>query len=295
MKEVIERSSSYIRQNRYKFESKIKINEDKKKTDFVTNIDVEAQKIVVKLIQECYPDFGIIAEESEQAILLECKLDPKYGKYYFTIDPLDGTSAFKRMQSEGIGSMLSLIWQAPGESIFVVLAACISDVMTGEIYYYRPESENVHRIEPRRDSLQRLSKIRNEHRDLKNQYCLLRNDPRCFPLIIQEMTFPDNGLFQNILVDGGSIGICLAKLWKGQVGAIVLEPGTTTPWDWDPIYGISKKLGYEFLYVNEDGYGQIDFGAIADKKVVRSQIIIFHISNKDEIITWIEKYLIEKL
>lgn len=290
IKEVIERSSSYIRKNRYIFEAKEKINTDKKKKDFVTNIDTEAQEIVVKLIQECYPGFGIIAEESDSVILLECTLPPKYGQYYFTVDPLDGTSAFTRMQSDGIGSMLSLVRRLPNEKEFSVIAVCIADVMTGELYYFRPESNNVHRLEPR-SSVQRLSKkTGGDHKLLKDQYCLLRNDPRFLPEVVQKMTFPSKGLFNNIEVNGGSIGTCVAKLWKRQVGAIILEPGYTTPWDWDPIYGISSKLGYKFFYVDENGYNPIDFGAITNKHLVNQYTIIIHAENEIEFSEWMNNY-----
>ena len=47
-------------------------------------------------------------------------------------------------------------------------------------------------------------------------------------------------------VEGGSIGIWLARLWKREVGAALLLPGVETPWDTAPIFGISKTLGYRF-------------------------------------------------
>lgn len=57
----------------------------------------------------------------------------------------------------------------------------------------------------------------------------------------------DNGVFKDIEVGGGSIGLCLARLWKKEVGGVVLQPGHDTPWDSWLILGISKRMGFAFL------------------------------------------------
>ena len=42
----------------------------------------------------------------------------------------------------------------------------------------------------------------------------------------------------------------MARLWKGEVGAAVLNPGHETPWDMCPIIGISLQMGFAFLRAN---------------------------------------------
>jgi hypothetical protein len=57
---------------------------------------------------------------------------------------------------------------------------------------------------------------------------------------------------------GASIGTWAARLWKGEVGALFLPSGNDTPWDSTPVYGISRKLGYEFLRHGDAGWTSYD-------------------------------------
>ena len=59
---------------------------------------------------------------------------------FFTVDPLDGTKAFVRRQSHGVGTMVALVEQGR------VVSAYVGDINTQEIYGYRPGSRAVHRI-----------------------------------------------------------------------------------------------------------------------------------------------------
>jgi hypothetical protein len=78
---------------------------------------------------------------------------------------------------------------------------------------------------------------------------LLRELPDDYHSIIGELVDRDenNGLIKGIEITGGSIGISMARLWKEEVGMVALKGGHYTPWDWAPVVGISKKLGYKFL------------------------------------------------
>ncbi len=91
-----------------------------------------------------------------------------------------------------------------------------------------------------------------KNRELKDQCVLLRDDPQHYSSYIQKLVRlqENGGLFRNLEVGGGSIGICLARLWKGEVGAVVLQPGLNEPWDLHPILGISQRL--EFIFVAID-------------------------------------------
>jgi hypothetical protein len=105
--------------------------------------------------------------------------------------------SFVRRQSAGIGTMLALV--RDGE----VIGACIGDVVTQELYGFRPGSTTVHRISEF-EVAERLAARR----------------------LIQGMDGVD--------VTGGSIGTQAARLWKGEVGVVLFPPSHETPWDVAP-------------------------------------------------------------
>src|SRR3990167_11164761 len=63
---------------------KVQVTE-KKPNDFVTDIDKQAEREIIALIEKAYPDHGILGEEGGE----------KSGNdYCWIIDPLDGTRNF---------------------------------------------------------------------------------------------------------------------------------------------------------------------------------------------------------
>lgn len=58
------------------------------KSDFVTQADLEAEKIIVKLLSDNFPSHSIVAEEGGGV--------NKKSEYVWMVDPLDGTFAFSR-------------------------------------------------------------------------------------------------------------------------------------------------------------------------------------------------------
>lgn len=242
MKEMARRAMRSIARNRKEFESTEKATDKPNGKDFFTTADTEAQEIYLRKIRECFPAYGIIAEEDELSI--PCIF--RDTNIYFTVDPLDGTSAFRRRQSQGIGTMVSLVWD--GE----VVGACVGDVMTKEIYYSRPGSSNVHRFSWDDEYREQL-KI-DPSKALSEQYVLLGDDPRLMSPGVGVLTDPrsKDPIFKSMEVTGGSIGVKFARLWKSEVGAIVLGAGKCTPWDWCPLVGISERLGF-VLYEWREG------------------------------------------
>lgn len=243
MREMVRRARTVINRERLSFNFGIieKTVDYKKGEDFLTSADSAAQEVYLSCIKEWFPDYGIIAEEDNLSI------PPKEGcKFFFTIDPLDGTKAFIRKQSQAISTMISLIYKDQ------VIAVAIGDIMTGEIYYFRPESDRVHRIHSLFDKAEELLPVLEEN-DLSRTYLLAREDIRTHSSFFQQMTNPLNPekSFKGIQIESGSIGTMFARLWKGEIGGILLPAGQTTPWDFNPIWGISQKLGYvwfEFKY-----------------------------------------------
>ncbi len=275
-KEIVRRAIEAIRRERTSFETTRK--QDKGgKPDFLTSADRAAQAIYVKLIKECFPRFGIIAEEDELSI--PCTIGGVNA--YFTVDPLDGTKAFIRRQSHGIGTMLSLVVDD------VIVAAFVGDVMTGEIYYYRPDSTKVHRLFGFNEAEQLTI---DEELLLAKQYLLLRDLPDRYGHIVQTMCkksrdLRSSGVFKDVEVGGGSIGIAFARMWKGEVGGMVLSPTTETPWDACPIWGISRRLGFVFIDLVKP------FETSAPKPISRveertSELLVIHQSRVPEWQSW---------
>ncbi len=230
LKEAVRRATVVIRNERLMFEAQTKKGYGGDMDDVFTSADTKAQGIYLRTFRECFPLCGVIGEEDSLII------KPRKGcSVYFTIDPLDGTKAYIRRQSDGVGTMVAMVHKGN------VISAYIGDINTEEVYGYRPGSDKVHRI----TRLDTFEKLNNKGQgDLSKTYALLR-DPIGSYHSIATSNILDR--FKNYEVTGSSIGIWMAKLWKGEVGAVFLKPGWETPWDSTPIIGISLKLGYVFL------------------------------------------------
>ncbi|MFC1656493.1 inositol monophosphatase family protein [Patescibacteria group bacterium] len=242
LKELVRRAVSTIRTERFIFEAQAKEGYSGKLDDIVTSADRAAQAVYVKSLRECFPAFGIVAEEEN----LRVNCTHPSVNIYFTVDPLDGTKAFSRRQSHGIGTMIALVCSGH------VIAAYVGDVMTQEIYGFRPGSEKVHRVSES-DFFEQLTI--NPVKPLVEQIVILRELPSKYPEEIRNLIDPghqDEKVFRNAEVMSGSIGTTFARLWKGEAVATVYPPHHYTPWDMTPILGISEKLGFLFLRYNKE-------------------------------------------
>lgn len=261
LKELVRRAIVAIRHERFTFEAKVKTGYSGEDNDLVTSADIAAQAIYQKLITESLPGVGIIGEES---LNVECTLEGVDA--YITIDPLDGTRAFGRRQSHGTATMVAFV--VDGE----VIAAYIGDVNTQEIYGYRPNTPAVQRISEY-EVAQRLDTIV-RNKPLKQQVLLMRE----FPFSTKESNSSILNFFRDVHIEGGSIGIWFTRLWKGEIGALLMEPsGHETPWDSTPIIGISQKLGFKFLRVGEYGTWEV-FEPLLPKVIVERHgaVIVIH-------------------
>jgi len=240
MKEMVRRAIKEIRRQRFIFEAQVKFGYGGECNDLVTSADRQAQRIYLKMLRECFPDFGVIAEEDE--LRLECGSGRQL---YFTLDPLDGTKAFGRRQSTGVGTMISLCEDGQ------VLAAYVGDVMTQEIYGYRPESDKVHRI----SEYSTGETIVIEERTLIQGVLLSRDAPWKFSWEADRLA---RDHFKDIDIEGGSIGISFARLWKQEVAALLMGAAWETPWDSSPVIGICRQLGFVFLAVENGKFREVD-------------------------------------
>jgi len=268
LKELVRRAIVKIRTMRFSFEAQDKpsLTSD---ADFVTDADKLAQAIYVKSLVECFPEYGIVAEED--GLKRPCTLP--VGNAFFTVDPLDGTKAFIRGQSHGVGTMISLTVNGK------IVCAYVGDVNTGEIYGYRAGSDKVFRITAQ-ESAQQLAI--DPQRSLATQYLLLRDPVDRHSGTVQMLA--NSKIFKNHEIGGGSIGISMARLWKGEVGAAVLLPRNETPWDRNPVVGIFDRLGFVFLSINagSGSVSQIPMDPIKETITFHNETLIIHRSRLAE-------------
>jgi fructose-1,6-bisphosphatase/inositol monophosphatase family enzyme len=241
MKEAVRRATVAIRNERLVFEAHVKESYGGTMDDVFTSADQKAQEIYLRTIRECFPHCGVVAEEDALTIA------PTAGcNAVFSVDPLDGTKAFVRRQSHGVGTMVALVIGTE------VVSAYVGDINTEEVYGYRPGSDSVHRI-TRLDTFEKLAYAGGDR--LSESYALLRDPPEVYgPLARRSLA-----AFKTYESSGGSIGIWVARLWKREVAAVGMPPAWETPWDSNPVIGISKKLGYVFLKPDDAGDSWIEY------------------------------------
>jgi fructose-1,6-bisphosphatase/inositol monophosphatase family enzyme len=266
LKTILSRGMTFIREQRFAFEAHAKVGYDGKNPDVFTDIDRDAQAMYVRLLREAFPDYGILAEEGGLN-------DVQDGQMYFTIDPIDGTKAFIRMQSHGIGTMIALVQDCR------VIAAYVGDIMTGEIYGFRPESKRVHRI----DEHTAKELVIDRERPLASQRILLTGTvERCAPAL---QNLIRGNIFDEYEIGSGSIGGLAARLWKGEVGALTLLSPHETPWDINPVMGICEKLGFVRIAINsESGRWNVKSPHVCRREVITvPQSFLVHSSRLNEL------------
>ena len=79
----------------------------KGRADIVTDVDLAAEKAILDLLRDEYPDFGILAEESEPI-----RSD---SPYTWVVDPLDGT----RNYANGVPHFCTVVGLARGDEVVV--------------------------------------------------------------------------------------------------------------------------------------------------------------------------------
>src|SRR5262249_16949173 len=137
LKELVHRAMTIIPNEPQDFDATAKQCHSGNMDDVFTSADTKAQEVYIRSLRECFPDYAIVAEEGGTVPLAA---GPVRSGAFFTVDPLDGTKAFIRRQSHGVGTMVALVEQGQ------VVSAYIGDINTHEIYGYRPGSRTVHPI-----------------------------------------------------------------------------------------------------------------------------------------------------
>lgn len=235
LKETVRRAMVEARSKRLEFETTSKLGYGGSMDDVFTNADKACQDIYLRAFAECFPGYGVIAEEGMLSVESENGL-------YFTVDPIDGTKAYIRRQSHGISTMIALVNARTNK----VLSAFIGDISTWEIFGYRPGSDKVWRITDLTAS--EVLTVDTTRRS-ESSYALLRDPLDRYSPATEKII----RLFKNYEVMGSSIGTWAARLWKQEIQALLLPAGFETPWDSTPVIGISQKLGYDFYRADANG------------------------------------------
>jgi len=277
MMETMAKAAIQIIQNEAAtFSRKIKTHYNGTDDDLVTSADYKAQDMYVEEIQKHFPGEGIIGEENDLNIK---PLDNTHG--YFTIDPLDGTRAFGRLQSTGSGTMIAHVQNG------IVDAVCIGDINTGEVYGYGPS----HLPTRTRFGVETPLAI-TSHLPLKDKFVLLRDHIDYLPAVIQKMVSGGRGgIFKDIDILSGSIGLNMARLWKNEVAMIVLKfDGFDTPWDNTPFVGMNQQLGIVTLrfYPEIGEAGIIEPNLPLEVRERKHVEICVHKEYATEVIRWIK-------
>lgn len=292
MRKAVRKAIDIIRVESRDMKGEAKIGYGGNLDDIVTSGDYLAQVMYEAKIRKQFPLFGIIGEENGLRVL--CKILGH--DVYFSVDSLDGTKAHWRKQSHGVGSMLALIVDG------VVVAVCIGDVNTGEIFFFDATFDKpgiAHRIRFDYDH-QLLPKT---NTPLRDQYIYTRRHTLNELPWVQRFIAPKKfgGFFRELEVSGGSIGTSIARLWKGEVGAAILDPGYKTPWDVAPVVGLCKWLGFKLFTIHtapmsEEG-GQRPTLLTEDKRPLSKKVVkndygtlIIHESYVDELLTWLDEH-----
>jgi fructose-1,6-bisphosphatase/inositol monophosphatase family enzyme len=278
MKEAVRRAIVAIRAHRFSFETLAK-NRVGEAPDFVTTADRAAQQVFVTLLSQWFPGFGIIAEEEN--LRVPCTIPGR--SLWFTVDPLDGTRAFMRRQSHGIGTMISLVDGAD------VIAACVGDVMTSEVYAARPGDAAVHRVSE--FGIAERLEI-DPARPLAGQYLLRTQGRGTGSAAVHALGEGDGALFAGVESTTGSLGIAMARLWKGEVGGAVFGPFlAASPWDLYPVVGLSQRLGFRFYVLRADVEAwRRPFEPVVaeDGMAMPDPVLVVHESRQPELEAWLD-------
>lgn len=231
LKELIRRAILEIRKWRVDFQTHQKVLEHGK-VDIYTDADIFAEEVILRSLRECFPNLEIVSEEDKEKKYLNTNCT-----VYVTVDPLCGTGNFDKKASNGIATTISIVVNGK------VISAYVGDVIAQEIFGYRPDSDKVHRIREFETYEVINPFVKNSDKGLK---LLMRGMVYDFPDKIR-LKLEKRITFESHVIDSGSLSLSAAKLWKGEVDALLLKPRWETPWDLMPILGICNKLGYIFV------------------------------------------------
>ncbi len=268
MEDLVRRAILTIRARRFSFKVETKQGLNGKE-EAVTDVDRSVQELYVRFLSACFPEYGIRGEED--ALRKPCRVQGQ--NLCFTVDPLDGTKAFTRHQSHGVGTMIALVRDLQ------IIAAYVGDVVTGEIFGYGPESDQTRWIT---DFAHESPLAPRLDLPLVDQHVLLRGPLADHSEPMQELLVPKR-IFKSHQIDSGSIGLMFSRLWKGEVGGLALKRNYETPWDTTPVLGISQRLGFLFYEITGTGPQPVKFEIPHETYWREHELLVVHRSFDEQI------------
>lgn len=204
--------------------------------DFFTPSDIILQQFYEEFFSERFPNLYLLGEEDTGYTAKSTS-----GSTFITIDGIDGTRNFASRANFGVGTQLALVQNG------LVTAACIGDVVSGDIFSFYPGQAACVIKQNGHKSL--LPKVKSE--PLAKQPMLMRHDSSNFDSPIRQLV--ESGFIANRQIKRfGGIGVTLGELWLGKVGSFVLKASKEAPWDICPAYSIAEQAGMVFLKPTKD-------------------------------------------
>jgi len=198
----------------------------KNATELVTQTDARCQKIIIDHVKEYFPDHGFIAEEGEGGKLF--KQSPRGNeKYWWVIDPIDGTNNFVHRIpsfSVSIGVMfegrpiIGVIFDPSTESTFTAFEG-------GQAHY------NATRMTVNSNPIDEFASIAI---DSNLQGAM---PPGILKMMLRTRfrNMGSTALHLSYVATGGLVGaiVVCPKLWDIAAGALIVEQagGIVTGWD----------------------------------------------------------------
>jgi 3'(2'), 5'-bisphosphate nucleotidase len=205
--------------------------EEKEDRSPVTEADHKSNKIIIDALSNLYPDIPFISEETKQTPFDK----RKNWKYFWLIDPLDGTKEFIKKNGEFTINIALIEDQTP---ILGVIYVPVKD-----IFYYAQKGTGSFKIEDRANA------VRIESRELKSREKLTVVGSRShggetLKAFIEEKKSEYNEV--ELISSGSSLKFCLVAEGKAD---IYPRTGPTHEWDTAAGHAIvleSGKSVYDF-------------------------------------------------
>jgi len=167
----------------------------------------------------------------------------------------------------------------------VVVLTVIGDTNSGDMYSYNSQGS------AKRIRFGKFAQPLTAHTgNLIEKYISIRSNPFEIPNTLQDMITGPTKLFKSFEVESGSIGIFFARLWKGEVGALLLDPNFITPWDESPIAGLSMHM--DFCFYKFDGDKFVSYTPTFSSDITHSSHyrLVLHKDYTEQIENWNKKY-----
>lgn len=267
-----------IRTRRHRFVASHKPSATKP-NDVVTDVDHAVQEFLGEHLRELFPEAGIIGEEG---LFVPCP-DPAR-PVYWTVDPLDGTMEFAAGATHGFSVMLSLVDDGK------VVAACVGDVMSSLIYWFAPgqdptcEDVTIDSFDVRPPLMGPVPAPESSVLVFGSE----AKDPKRYHAMIHFLCSPGQ-VFGDSQFRGGSIGLRVMRMLRGEVSAIVLPANREwTPWDHTPIKGFCDLLGFRAVALRPHYAELVELPLLTEPAFRDHSVLLIHGSKLGRLQPWFD-------